>query len=174
MACVEDERLPALERVLERLGKAVVPTFSQPARRQRGGQLFAGVVEIEMLRCQNANIRVVVLNLVAAEVLRVGGEWAAAEQGSGDAEGEERSSHGAPLRFFAERDRCDGPRFMTRGRRAQSLLLKFGGRYITRREDGQRKDGDLTGPTASPATCPSSRRRRRPTTSCRGSGIRSR
>jgi hypothetical protein len=43
---------------------------------------------------QDADVGLVVVDLVPAEVLRISSGWAAAEKGSSDAEDEEPSSHG--------------------------------------------------------------------------------
>ena len=72
MAGVEDERLPAIERVVEDARETGVPAFCQARRMACRGLFLSVVIDVEMLGLENAEIEAVVADLVPAEILRLG------------------------------------------------------------------------------------------------------
>ena len=71
-ACVEDERLPRAELMIQQLRKARIPALGHPRRQLRGLFLFRVVVDVEVVRLQYFEVEFAVLNLVPAEVAPLG------------------------------------------------------------------------------------------------------
>src|SRR5882672_4368227 len=67
-ARVKDERLTVAQLMVEQPGEARIPALSQ-ARRHAGRVFLLGVVvDVEVIRFQDLEVELLVLNLVAAEV----------------------------------------------------------------------------------------------------------
>ena len=71
MAGVEDERLPADERVPEDLAQPRIPALGHARHLLRGIGLFRVVIHVEVFGGENLEFEFVVLDLVASEVLGV-------------------------------------------------------------------------------------------------------
>src|SRR5262249_16057822 len=69
VTCVEDDRLPARERVVERVRQPLVPTLRQLRGDLRRAALLGVVIDVKVLRLQNRKLEAVVLHLVPAEIL---------------------------------------------------------------------------------------------------------
>ena len=72
VARVEDDGLPARERVVERVRQPIVPTLRQLRRDLRRAALLGVLIDVKVLRLQNCELEAVVLHFVPAEVLCVG------------------------------------------------------------------------------------------------------
>jgi hypothetical protein len=94
MAAVEDERLAPGETVFERFGQPRVPPLGQTPGNERGVAVLARVVHVEVLGREHLHVIAIVLNFVAAEILRVRVGGDATHEGSRDDEpGEPGQSH---------------------------------------------------------------------------------
>ena len=93
VAAVENYRLPLLELMVEDRGQTGIPPLRHP-RRLLGGVALGRIEENpEVLRVEHFELERFVLDLVAAEVLGVGGEREAGQSGK-DNEGPQEGSHG--------------------------------------------------------------------------------
>ncbi len=72
MAAVEHDRLPPPKFVVEHPGQALVPALGQTSGDWGGLGVLTGVVDVEMLGREHQHVVAIVLNLVAAEILRAG------------------------------------------------------------------------------------------------------
>ena len=70
MGGVEDQRLPAAQLVLQHLRQPRVPALGHPRRDPHRRFFFRVVVDVEVLGGEHLEIEALVLDLVAAEVLR--------------------------------------------------------------------------------------------------------
>ena len=101
---VEDDRLLLVEAVEKDLRMAVVPALGHPGRVAHGPLFLRVEVEDEVLRLQRPEVKLVVLDLILPEVLRLSGRRAdEREAGEGESKDREEGSR----RSHGERDGCD-------------------------------------------------------------------
>ena len=82
LAAVEHQRLAPIEAVIEQRRQPRVPALGEPGRHARGARFLRVVIDVEVFGGQNLEIEVLVLDLVAAEVLRSGRRGRAHAHGS--------------------------------------------------------------------------------------------
>ena len=94
MRRVQQDRLAALELVVEHAREASVPALGNAGRVERGRPLGRVVVDVEVLRLDDAKIEGAVLDLVLPEVLRRGGQRAGERQRHRRCRGPSHPAHG--------------------------------------------------------------------------------
>src|SRR5436190_13064132 len=94
MGRVQQDRLAALELVVEHAREASVPALGNAGRVERGRPLGRVVVDVEVLRLDDAKIEGAVLDLVLPEVLRRGGQRAGERQRHRRCRGPSHPAHG--------------------------------------------------------------------------------
>ena len=77
---VEDDRLPGAQLVAEHARQTRVPPFGHTRREVHRLLLFRVVVDVEVLGLLHLEVELLVLHLVLAEVLRLGGRGAPTDQ----------------------------------------------------------------------------------------------
>ena len=110
MAGVEDERLPAVELVVEHAREPLVPALGHPTRLLGGFLLRLVVVDVEVLGPQHLEVERPVLDLVTAEVLGLGHRGEKRDEEKGEQKGTQGLTHDHSRRILCG-IRCAGCKF---------------------------------------------------------------